>query len=484
MRDPIFFMQEYIKVQHPVKGLVPFILYDYQIDIVNLIHNNRKSILLCSRQLGKTITSAMYILWFTQFSAKKKCIIASKSMDHAVEIMSRIKVAYEELPSWLKAGCKFFNRTSIEFDNGSKIHCEATSERTGRGESPSILYIDEIAHVNRRIQTAMWASLTPALSTGGKFIITSTPNGDDDLFASLWRGANSGANSFAPLKVLWYQHPDRGQEYYEEMLAELGELKCRQEIDCVFLSSDPLLINSMKLMQLKQKQHVCEDLGFKFWKPPEELGGQGKTYLIGVDPATGSGKDFSVIEVFEFPSLEQVAEWRSNEINIPLFYAKLKWILDKLSQPQGRVRSDVIWTFERNGIGEAMSALYQNDEKQPQHADLYNDQPTTNKLGVFTAGKTKVLACLQLKSLVEKTTNGLVINSAVLLEELKNFAAKGGTYEAKSGSTDDAVMATILVVRLLKRLAEYNDDAFSRVNEYVAPDENDQFGDEPVPFLI
>jgi hypothetical protein len=144
----------------------------------------------------------------------------------------------------------------------------------------------------------------------------------------------------------------------------------------------------------------------------------------------------------------------------------------------------VIWSFERNGIGEAIAALYMNDERQPEHAELYCDEPQTTKLGVFTSGKKKVLACLQLKSLVEKTTNGLQIRSAQLLEELKNFVAKGGTYEAKSGSTDDAVMATVIVVRLLKRLAEYNDDAFKRVNEYVQPDENDQYGDEPVPFLL
>ena len=225
-----------------------------------------------------------------------------------------------------------------------------------------------------------------------------------------------------------------------------------------------------------------EDMGFKFWVPDDSLGGQGKIYLVGVDPATGTGKDFSVIEVFEFPSLIQVAEWRSNEINIPLLYAKVKWVLEKLSAPVGRGRAEVIWTFERNGIGEALAALYTNDEKQPEHAELYCDEPNSMKLGVFTSGKKKILACLQLKSLVEKVTNGLQINSAQLLEELKNFVARGGTYEAKSGATDDAVMATIIVIRLLKRLSEYNETAFQQVNEYINPDDQDQYGDEPVPF--
>jgi hypothetical protein len=244
----------------------------------------------------------------------------------------------------------------------------------------------------------------------------------------------------------------------------------------------------MKLQQITHKEPIYEDMGFKFWVKEEELCGSGKTYLVSLDPATGNGRDFSVIEVFNFPQLQQVAEWRSNEINIPLLYAKIKWILNKLSEPVGRGRADVLWTFERNGIGEAVSALYYNDEKQPEHPELYCDMP--GKLGVYTSGKTKILACLQLKQLVEKVSNGFKLASEILLFELKNFVAKGGTYEAKSGATDDAVMATVGIVRLIKRLAEYNDDAFKHVNEYVDPNQSgdsgdeDGYGDEPVPFAI
>ncbi len=482
MADPFYFMSNYVKVVHPTEGPVPFKLYDYQVRMVDAVHNNKDVIILASRQLGKTTVIAMYILWYALFHETKKCVIASKTMDHAVEIMSRIKYAYEELPHWLKAGCKFFNRTSIEFDNRSSIKCEATSDKTGRGGSPSILMIDEISFIPRNIQDKMWASITPSLSTGGKFILTSTPNGDSDLYATLWRGAMSGQNSFTPVQALWHEHPARGKAYYDEMLGKLGPVVVRQELDCEFLSSDALLINSIKLQQLKSKPHIYEDLGFKFWVQPEELGGQGKTYLVSIDPATGNGKDFSVIEVFDFPKLNQIAEWRSNEINIPLLYAKTKWLLNKLTEPKGRGRSEVLWTFERNGIGEAMCALYINDEKQPEFAELFND--AEGKYGVYTTGRTKIMSCLQLKTLVEKVSNGLTINSEMLLFELKNFIAKGGSYEGKSGATDDTVMATVGITRLIKRLAEYNDDAFKQVNEYVDPDasDSDSFGDEPVPF--
>jgi hypothetical protein len=482
--DPIFFFEKYVKVKHPTKGLVPFVLHPYQKRMVEALMTHKDVIMLCSRQTGKTTVVAMYFFWIANFKDNKEFVIASKNMDHAVQIMDRIKTAYEALPHWLKAAAKFNSRTMLEFSNGSKIKSEPTSAQTGRGTSPAGIMLDELAFANHRIQQEMWASLAPALSTGGQFIVTSTPNGDTDLFATLWRGAKAGLNGFFPVEAMWYEHPDYDQKWYEQMTAKLGPLRASAELDCVFVSADALLINSLKLVQLRSKPPLYEDMGFKFWKSDEEIGGAGKTYLVSLDPATGSGKDFSVIEVFEFPSLEQIAEYRTNDIIIPLIYAKLKWMLEKLSAPRGRARADVIWSFERNGIGEAIAALYYNDEKQPEHPELYCDEPKTIKLGVFTSGKKKVLACLQLKSLVEKVNNGLQINSALLLDELKNFVAKGGTYEAKSGSTDDAVMATVIVVRLLKRLAEYNDDAFKQVNEYIEPDENDQFGDEPVPFLF
>jgi len=488
--DPVYFMRTYIKVQHPVKGTIPFNLFDYQERFVRHMQDNRFTITLQPRQCGKTLTVAMYLLWYAMFNKDATLLIASKNQGHALEIAARVRFAYEELPNWIKCGYKYYNRHNIEFDNGSRIISEATTEKTGRGLAITKIYLDELAFVNPRIQQELWSSLTPTLSTGGSAILSSTPNGDTELFASLWRGANTagdgkpGINGYAPFRVFWQEHPERDEKYWDEMVSQLGLLQTRQEVGCEFLSSDALLINSLKLIQLSSQMVDHEDMGFKFWKKDEDIGGPGKTYLVGVDPATGSGKDFSVIEVFEFPSLEQVAEWRNNDINIPMLYAKTKWILEKLTALKGRQRSEVVWSFERNGIGEAMSALYQNDEKQPDIAELFSDNYTGTKLGIYTTGKTKILACLQLKNLVEKVNNGLQIKSAQLLEELKNFVAKGGTYEAKSGATDDAVMATIVVVRLLKRLSEYNDDAFKQLNEYVSPDADDQFGDEPVPMLF
>jgi hypothetical protein len=482
-KDPIYFMRNYVKVQHPTKGTINFDMYEYQERFVRQMHENRFVITLQPRQCGKTLTVAMYLLWYAMFMKDSTLLIASKNQNHALEIAARIRFAYEELPNWIKPGVKYYNRHNLELDNGSRVLSEATTEKTGRGLSLTKIYLDELAFIQPRIQEEMWASLSPTLSTGGSAIISSTPNGDTELFATLWRGAMSGQNGYVPFQVHWREHPERSDEYWDLMVSQLGLLKCRQEVGCEFLSSDALLVDSMKLQQIMPEIALREDMGFKFWVPEEQLGGVGKTYLVACDPATGAAKDFSVIEVFEFPSLTQVAEFRSNTVTIPLLYAKLKWIVNKLSDGAGKGRAEVVWTFERNGIGEALAALYANDEKQPEYAELFCDAP--GKYGIYTTGRTKILSCLQLKQLVEKTRNGMQLKSEHLIFELKNFVAKGGSYEAKSGTTDDAVMATVGIVRLLKRLSEWNDAAFKQVNEYIDPsDENDQFGDEPVPFIV
>jgi len=483
-KDPVYFLRNYIMVQHPTKGTIKFDMYEYQERFVRTMHENRFVVTLQPRQCGKTLTVAMYLLWYAMFNPDSTLLIASKNQGHALEIAARVRFAYEALPNWIKCGVKYYNRHNLELDNGSRIISEATTEKTGRGLALTKIYLDELAFINKRIQDEMWASLSPTLSTGGSAIISSTPNGDTELFAQLWRGARAELNGYVPFEVNWREHPERSDDYWDLMVGQLGLLKCRQEVGCEFLSSDAMLINSMKMHQIAGKPVHHENMGFKFWVPPEQLGGANKTYMVSCDPATGAGKDFSVIEVFDFPGLNQIAEYRTNDVNIPLLYAKLKWVILMLSDyTAGRGRAEVLWTFERNGIGEALSALYQNDEKQPEHAELFCDVP--GKYGVYTSGKSKVLACLQLKQLIEKTVNGLTINSEMLLYELKNFVAKGGSYEAKSGATDDCVMATVGIVRLLKRLSEWNDEAFKRVHEYLEPgDPDDSMGDEPVPFGV
>jgi len=488
--DPVHFIKNYVYLQHPTKGKILFSLYDYQEELVRSLQQNRWVIALLSRQMGKTQTISMFLLWYAMFNRDQTILIASKNNGHAMEIMDRVRFAYEELPHWLKAGCKYYNKHNIEFDNGSRIKSEATTEKTGRGLSISKLYLDELAFINPRIQENMWASLAPTLSTGGSAIISSTPNGDTELFAQLWRSANTQQNSFMPLFYPWNRHPERGQDYLKEMRGQLGDKKFRQEVLCEFISSDAMLIDSIKLSYFKPSIPVSENMGFRFWS--DSLGGHGKTYFVGVDPATGNGNDFTVIQIIEFPSMTQVGELRLNSVNVPLIYSKIKWLLKYLRQPDSnRRRADVVWSFERNGVGEALVAMIQNDDSPDggvyiDGVELYNEK--NDRLGVYTTGKSKLVTCMQLKNIIEKINEGMKINSDATLFELQNFVAAGGTYQARYGSTDDCVMALCVVMKILNRVASYDDKARQMVYETVSPDSDvsqaDTFGDEPIPFSI
>ena len=254
--DPVHFINNYIKTQHPTRGNVPFKLFEYQERFIRCLQNNRFIISLQSRQMGKTLTCAIFLLWYATFHSDSTLLIASKNMSHALEIASRIRFAYEEMPSWIKCGVKYYNRKTIEFDNGSRIICEATTEKTGRGLSITKIFLDELAFISPRIQTELWASLTPTLSTGGSAIISSTPNGDTELFAQLWREsiANGmdqvGPNGYRPFRVYWDEHPERDESYYKMMQAQLGELATRQEVAC--LSSQTPINSSLGNLTMEE----------------------------------------------------------------------------------------------------------------------------------------------------------------------------------------------------------------------------------------
>lgn len=254
--------------------------------------------------------------------------------------------------------------------------------------------------------------------------------------------------------------------------------------NCQFLSSDPLLIDTNVLANLTRKIENVKPIGklgeIVFFKQPQEK----NTYLVGIDPATGSGQDFTAIEVFEFPSMEQVAEWRSNVTSSAVTYHILKKLLKSLE----KMNCTVYFSIENNGVGEGIIALYEADESPPQ-ADLISESGTS-RLGITTTGKSKLKLCINLKEMLERDV--LHIKSKILLEELKHFVRRGSSYVAKRGSTDDSITATLIVIRILYEISSFEQEAYDKVytQAYIFNDENDNFEenyddtDEPLGFVF
>lgn len=225
-----YFALNYVKVVHPVKGLIQYEPRDYQLRMFQSFINNRLSIVMCSRQGGKTISSMITILWHSIFRANSDVAILANKYKAAQEVLERIKDAYECLPAWLKPGVAVYNRGSIEFENGSRITASSTSKDSIRGRSCSLIFLDEFAHVAPHISENFWLSCQPVISTGGQMIITSTPNGVNNLFHKLWKEAEKGENNFNPVRVDWWEIPGRDEKWKEDTIKELGSIiKFNQE---------------------------------------------------------------------------------------------------------------------------------------------------------------------------------------------------------------------------------------------------------------
>lgn len=233
--DPVYFIRTYVKIRSVDGGsLIPFDLRDYQVEMIESFHYNRNTICLCPRQAGKTEAVVAYILHFATFNKNMYVAILTNKEKLALDIVGRIRVAYENLPDWLKQSVATYNKGDVEFTNGSRIVASATSIDSARGFPISFLYLDEFAHIDPGMADEFYTSTYPTVSSGKntKIIISSTPKGMN-LFYKLWKDATEKRNSFTPVQVSWFQPPGRNQAWKEKMISDIGEQKFDQEFGCV-----------------------------------------------------------------------------------------------------------------------------------------------------------------------------------------------------------------------------------------------------------
>ena len=485
---PLYFMETFMRIQHPTKGEMAFHPYSFQKRLIESYNNYRFSVSMLPRQTGKTTCAAGYIIWYAMFHPDSSILIAAHKYAGASDIMSRVRFSYEMLPEWIKAGVTQYNRNSIEFDNGSKIIATTTTENTGRGMSLTMIYCDEFAFVQPPDKAKeFWTSLSPTLSTGGKCMITSTPNSDEDQFALIWKEANKkfdeygndkivGTNGFYAMKAHWSEHPERDDKWAETEKARIGEERFRREHECEFIIFDETLINSTTLAEMEGTLPIESTGQVRWYKRPTP----GHTYMVSLDPSMGTGGDYAAIQVFELPTFEQVAEWRHNETpmnqQIRILQGITKHIHDTIIEKDAGATPQIFYSMENNAIGEA-ALLRVMDIGEENIIGMFLSEPIRRghrrkfRRGFNTTAKHKIDACTKFKELVEN--NKLQINSKLLITELKDFVAIGMSYKAKPGQTDDLVMSCLLMTRMMKVLADFDPKIFEkwtdRTSEWTAP---------------
>lgn len=246
--DFIYFATNWCMIQSVRDGAILFDPYPYQKEMLDSFIKHDKLIFMCGRQLGKTTLAALYILWWTIFQDDKTVLIASNTADASIEVVDRIKYAYEHLPFFMKPGVTIYNQKKIIFENKSKIVSRATTKKSGRGLSISLLYVDEMGMIDPpEKQREFWASIEPTTSSAGaKTIITSTPISDEDQFAQIWFSAKDiydshgnedpegiGKNGFKAIKFTWKDHPDRDEKWKERSIASIGNERFLREHACL-----------------------------------------------------------------------------------------------------------------------------------------------------------------------------------------------------------------------------------------------------------
>jgi hypothetical protein len=332
--------------------------------------------------------------------------------------------------------------------------------------SISLLYADEFAFVRPTIAKEFWTSISPTLATGGKAIITSTPNSDEDQFALLWKGANKtedsygnptevGINGFRAYRSFWNEHPDRDQAWADQQRSQLGEDRFRREMDCEFIINDETLIAPTKLIDLEGIDPVYKTGQVRWYQRPEK----NKIYVVALDPSLGTGGDPAAIQVFEANSTTQIAEWRHNKTTIPEQVRILADICKHIHETV-QDQNSIYFSVENNTIGEAaLISIAEYGEENIQgyflsDATVVSSGGRRFRKGFTTTNKSKLTACNKFKILLE--TNRMQIVSKSLISELKTFVALGTSYAAKPGETDDLVMATVLAVRMIAFLQSYD----------------------------
>ena len=469
---PYFFMSNFFYIQHPVKGKLKFDPFDYQNRLVASYHDHRFNVNMLPRQSGKTTCAAGYLLWYTMFNPDSTVLIAAHKFTGSQEIMQRVRYAYELCPDHIRCGVTSYNKGSIEFDNGSRIVSTTTTGNTGRGMSISLLYCDEFAFVPPEIATEFWTSISPTLATGGRAIITSTPNSDEDTFALIWSEANqkfdeygndqeTGKNGFFPFRAEWHEHPDRDDAWMQQEMGRIGEERFRREYGCEFLVYDETLINSITLSELKGVEPI-ERMGQVRWY--KKINPK-STYLVALDPSLGTGGDNAAIQIFELPSFDQVAEWHHNTTPVNQQIRILKEITNHIKSYGDPM---TYWSIENNTIGEA-ALVTVKDIGEENIPGLFLSEPIRKghvrkfRKGFNTSHRVKMTACVKLKSLIE--SKKMTINSKPLVSELKTYVASGVGFKGKNEESDDLVSASLLICRMAAVLADWDPTIYETMTE-------------------
>ena len=481
--DIIYFAYNYCFIQTPdgVKLLKDAGgLRDFQEQILLSFQGNKYNILMASRQIGKSVTSAIFILWFTLFHAEKTALLVADNFTTTRELLDKFRISLDNLPFFMKPGIKHVNTGNIKFDNDSRVVGRTTTKKSGIGLTVNVLYIDEFAHIDQAKLDEFYRTIFPTISadTNSKIIITSTPNGKNK-FHDIWVDAIENRSNYVALRVDWWQVPGRDEKWKEDTIADIGSLDdFNQEYGLQFFSSDQLLLGSNELKKLNNIRVDYKNSNFALdedrmyindylklhpryaKRQLSDFKNDSANYLFSIDTADGVGGDYSVLNIYKVVampvsellkkkdavrneldaiSLVQIGIFRTNELDVTQFAAAAEFIIYRIFNPN-KVRI----VLEMNHKGEIVhSRCVDNSEYwtgQFVHTK-HTEMAVVPKIGLRLGPTNKIKYCERFKHLV--TINKIIPNEYLTFMELMSFGkTKGGAYRGQNGN-DDLAMTCI-----------------------------------------
>jgi len=439
-KDPVYFTVNYCRISHPQRGLIPFKAYDYQEALLKDFRDYRFNIILKARQLGISTITAAYVAWLMLFHRDKNILVVATKLQTATNLVKKVKAIIKNLPAWMRiSDIEVDNRTSFELKNGSQIKGSSTSGDAGRSEALSLLIIDEAAHVDHLDE--LWTSLYPTLSTGGRCIALSTPNGVGNWFHQNCVEAENGTNDFYMTTLMWDVHPDRDKKWFDKETKNMSKRQVAQELECNFNVSGETIIHPDDLEWYLErtespKYRTGFDRNYWIWEQYDET----KPYLIVADVARGDGKDNSAFHIIQLEDLVQVAEYVGKP-NPDDFADILYNVAAEYGNP--------MLTIENNNIGYAVLKklldngypnIYHSAKGDHRYVDPVSAQWQSNVIAGFTtSSKTRPLIVAKMEEFMRNKL--ITINSNRLLSEMKTFIWRNGRPEAMRSYNDDLVMS-------------------------------------------
>ena len=441
--DPLYFVENYVRIIHVDKGLVPFEMYDYQKDMIQKFNDNRFVICKMPRQTGKSTTIIAFLLHYLLFNESVNIAMLANKGATARELLSRLQLAYEHLPKWLQQGVVIWNKGNIEVENGSKVVAAATSSSAVRGSSFNIIFLDEFAHVPQNIAESFFTSVYPTISSGEstKVLIVSTPLGLN-MFYKMWIEAEEGRSDYVPIEVHWSEMPGRDGKWKEETIRNTSEVQFTQEFECEFVGSTYTLIAPSKLRTMVFKSPVHSANNLDVYEQPKK----NRTYALVADTAQGKGVDYSAFSVFDVSEMpyKQVAVYRDNQIS-PMLYPNVIYNV-------GNKYNNAHVLVEVNDIGSQVADTLHYDLEYENimiitmrgraGQQIGGGFAKNIQLGLRTSKQIKRIGCAALKDLIEQ--DQLIVPDFNTIKELTTFALQNNTYQAEEGSHDDIAMTLVI----------------------------------------